>query len=227
MSFDDITSGSLNLTDTKTGQIVLLVISIISLLIFIFYIIAYFKLFKKAGTKGIYSIIPIYNIWVLFEMSGMKGWLALIPIVNIFAGIVSLYKLPIKFGKGKVFAILNLFFSPILIFVLAFDKSEYELNYETKKDVLTGEEAVEAFAKKYMSDDGINVDNTEIPVVNMDNEYYKQDDKKEKIDAIDPFIDFGLKEEEKRDDLNYNGSTTIPDPIVKPKPKFIIPDDNK
>lgn len=37
-------------------------------------IIAWWKLFEKAGEKGWKSIIPIYNLYILFKIAHMKNW---------------------------------------------------------------------------------------------------------------------------------------------------------
>ena len=42
--------------------------------LYVFLIIAGWKIFTKAGEKGWKSIIPIYNVYVLLKISGMKNW---------------------------------------------------------------------------------------------------------------------------------------------------------
>ena len=41
---------------------------------YILLIVAYWKIFKKAGIAGWKSLIPIYNIYLIFKLSGIKQW---------------------------------------------------------------------------------------------------------------------------------------------------------
>ncbi len=53
---------------------------ILGLVIMVLFIIAWWKIFEKAGIKGWKSLIPIYNQYCLFRISGMSGWWCLFPI---------------------------------------------------------------------------------------------------------------------------------------------------
>lgn len=44
------------------------------LVFYIFLIIAWWKIFTKAGEKGWKSIIPIYNVYIFFKICGIKNW---------------------------------------------------------------------------------------------------------------------------------------------------------
>ncbi len=102
------------------------------LAVMVLMIVAYWKIFKKAGMQGWEAIVPIYNLIVLFQITKTPLWmiiLLLIPIVNIFAFfivwiIVSL-NLAKVFGKDTVFAILLMFFPYIMYPVLAFNDDKY------------------------------------------------------------------------------------------------------
>lgn len=48
--------------------------AVCSIAIVILIIIAWWKLFEKAGEKGWKSIIPIYNLYILFKIAHMKSW---------------------------------------------------------------------------------------------------------------------------------------------------------
>ena len=102
----------------------LLMILIITLLS----IVSLWKIFKKAGRKGIYSLIPFYNMYCLSDMLIGNGWfflISLIPIVNLIFIIFLYYKLGKMFGKNNCF-IIGLIFLPLLFMaLLAFDNSDY------------------------------------------------------------------------------------------------------
>lgn len=107
--------------------ILLLVIALVIVMI-----IAWWKLFTKAGKPGWAALIPVYNLWVLFEIVGLPGWLSLLMFVP-FVGqigvailnIVAAVKMPERFGKEPVYAV-GLIFLPMVFYpMLAFGKSEY------------------------------------------------------------------------------------------------------
>lgn len=99
-------------------------------------IIAWWKLFTKAGEKGWKSLIPIYNMVVYFKIIGINPWWILLFLTSIipFVGIIALIVLGIwssirtakVFGKGTG-TILGLIFLPnIFTLVLAFGSAEYQ-----------------------------------------------------------------------------------------------------
>lgn len=54
---------------------------IVGLIIAVLFIVAWWKIFEKAGLKGWKSLIPIYNQYCLFRVSGMSGWWCFFPII--------------------------------------------------------------------------------------------------------------------------------------------------
>ena len=101
-------------------------------------IIAWWKIFTKAGEKGWKSIIPFYNIFILYRISGMSPYLVFvylllfIPIVNIFAaaaiGIISLYQtinLAKGFNKSTGFTVAMIVVPFIAELILGFGQSQY------------------------------------------------------------------------------------------------------
>ncbi len=95
-------------------------------------IIAYWKIFTKAGRPGWNSIVPIYSQYVLFEMVGMKGWyvfLIFIPLVGAFVfavlSLVAYYNLAKCFGKSSGFGVGLIFLPIIFSLILGFDNSKY------------------------------------------------------------------------------------------------------
>lgn len=110
----------------------------VSLIVMVIMIIAYWKLFTKAGQKGWKSLIPIYNNVILFRIAGLSPWLILgyfasiIPVIGGLAvlglTIYLMYKLAVAFGKDRAFTVGLVLLSPIFMMILAFGKSEYQLN---------------------------------------------------------------------------------------------------
>lgn len=49
--------------------------------IYVLFIIAWWKIFTKAGIAGWKSIIPFYSQYTLFRISGMSGWWILLPLI--------------------------------------------------------------------------------------------------------------------------------------------------
>ncbi|MFC2028628.1 DUF5684 domain-containing protein [Chloroflexota bacterium] len=91
------------------------------------YIVAFWKIFEKAGKPGWAAIVPIYKVIVHLEVVGRPIWwlvLFLIPGVNLVAWvIVYCFDLAKVFGKGGGFAIGLVFLNLIFLIILAFDES--------------------------------------------------------------------------------------------------------
>lgn len=102
---------------------------LIWLAIWVLYIVAFWKVFEKAGEAGWKSIIPFYNIWVMFEIAGRPGWwmfLMFIPFVNFVVWIILSLDMAKAFGKSPVFAIFGLWiFSFIGYMMLGFGDAKY------------------------------------------------------------------------------------------------------
>lgn len=91
-------------------------------------LVAYWRIFQKAGKPGWASIIPIYNTYVLLKIVGKPGWwllLFLIPLVNIYFGIKTIHLLSKSFGKDVGFT-LGMIFLPFIFYpILAFSSATY------------------------------------------------------------------------------------------------------
>lgn len=119
---------------------------VLMLALFVVQIIAFWKIFVKAGVEGWKAIIPFYNYWVLCEIVGKPGWWGLtpilmaIPIVNFIAWIPVLILFVIislelgkAFGKDTVWSIfLLIIFSLIGILILGFGSDKYQGPLATK-----------------------------------------------------------------------------------------------
>ena len=126
--------------------------SIVAIVIAILMIIAWWKIFTKAGEKGWKAIIPIYNAYIyckiigvsfwkwfiaLFVLSFVSGFAAQVQWLSIilsiaYAVVVLIFYIIISrntakaFGKGTGFAV-GLFFLPnIFQLILAFGSAEYQ-----------------------------------------------------------------------------------------------------
>ncbi len=101
---------------------------IVWLVIAVFYIYAFWRIFEKAGQPGWASIIPIYNVYVLIKIVKKPGWwliLMFIPLVNFVIGIIVTLELAKVFGKDIGFGLGLLFLGFIFYPILAFDNSKY------------------------------------------------------------------------------------------------------
>ncbi len=63
-------------------------ISTLLIVIFILYVIASWRIFKKAGEPGWKAIIPIYNVYISFKIAGMKAWFWIMLLVSIVGSII-------------------------------------------------------------------------------------------------------------------------------------------
>jgi len=118
-------------------------LSLVFLVIFAIFLVAYWRIFTKAGEKGWKSLIPIYSNIVLYRIAGISPWWILGMFAGIIPGIGWLitlainiyfnYSLAKSFGKGVGFTIGLLLLSPIFILVLAFGSAEHKLEEKTEK----------------------------------------------------------------------------------------------
>ncbi len=121
------------------GFIGMMVVSwIIAIVFLVLVIIAWWKIFTKAGQEGWKSIIPFYNVYIMLGIVGMPPLLMLImigffiPFLNLIAGlawfvvsIMMYYKLSLAFGKGIGYTLGLIFLHPIFALMLAFGDAKY------------------------------------------------------------------------------------------------------
>lgn len=126
------------------------VIAVVSIVMYVLMVVAYWNIFKKAGEPGWKSIIPVYNSYILFKISWSTVifWITLVigfvtgilvnmdntvatvivsllSIVTLVISIMQCYKLSKAFGHGVGFTLGLIFFSPIFMLILAFGSSQY------------------------------------------------------------------------------------------------------
>ncbi len=130
------------------------VICAVGMVLFVLRVIAYWRLFVKAGEPGWVSIIPFYHRFVLYKLTWNTTmfWVELVlsvvtcvlssmvneesnvlliigtlaaAIALAVVGIKSDIKLAKSFGKGTAFALGLIFFNQIFELILGFGKSQY------------------------------------------------------------------------------------------------------
>lgn len=131
----------------------LIFLIIIAIAAAVFMIIAYWKLFKKAGKNGWEAIVPYYNTWILNEIAGAH-WLWFIALivgsagmtaedpglrsmagaVVILADIVVGINIAKKFGKSTGFGVLCVLLPFIGYPILAFGSAKYDNSIEASKN---------------------------------------------------------------------------------------------
>lgn len=107
---------------------VMVVSWVISMAIAILTLVAWWKIFVKAGKEGWKCLIPFYNVYCLYDIAWGNGWLFLltfVPCVNIVVQIILMFKLSKAFGQGTGFGFGLLFLNTIFMLILGFGKYEY------------------------------------------------------------------------------------------------------
>jgi hypothetical protein len=102
--------------------------TIVSLVMFVIFLAAGWKLFTKAGRSGWEAIIPIYNTLIMLKIVGRPWWwllLLLVPFLNIIIGIIVANDLSKSFGHGVGYTIGLVLLPPIFLLLLAFGDSQY------------------------------------------------------------------------------------------------------
>ena len=103
--------------------------TIACLVIAVLLIIAYWKIFEKAGEAGWKSIIPFYNMYIISKIAtgnGLLFLLILIPFVGtLIWTILIAVKISKAFGQGVGFMIGLILIPNIFYLILGFGGSQY------------------------------------------------------------------------------------------------------
>lgn len=76
--------------ETGNVQNMIVLTILLGILVFIaLIIIAWWKIFEKAGEKGWKSIIPFYNIYIIFKICWSKKWFWIFMLTTILPSIIS------------------------------------------------------------------------------------------------------------------------------------------
>ncbi|BDV41880.1 hypothetical protein GURASL_08030 [Geotalea uraniireducens] len=97
--------------------------------LFLFFLAVYWKVYVKAGEPGWSSLIPFYNLFILVKIAGKPWWwflLLFLPLVNIIVAVLLHLALAARFGKGVLFGLGLAFLGFIFFPILAFGKAEYQ-----------------------------------------------------------------------------------------------------
>lgn len=114
---------------SSVGQIIFLIVLGFTLLIFtIVNIIAFWRIFEKAGKPGWKSMIPVYNLVILFEILN-KPWywilFLMIPGLHLFIPLWMIVLLGERFGRDDLFVMGLFLFGFIFIPILGFGDAKY------------------------------------------------------------------------------------------------------
>lgn len=139
--------------ELAAAGVILGLLATYALVVIIWYVlsvIAYWKIFTKAGEEGWKSIIPIYNSYVQYRITwdvkffwisiavsvvgALLGYLgdamSMLGSAFLFAAwvinILALHKMSKAYGHGVGFTVGLVLLNPIFLLILGFGKSEYQ-----------------------------------------------------------------------------------------------------
>ena len=109
---------------------------IFSFAISIFFLVAYWKLFTKAGEPGWATLVPIYDLIVFLRIAKLSAWwfllacaLLFIPFINFIVpfifNIFVMHGVSTNFGKDSGFTVGLVLLPIVFIPILAFGSAEY------------------------------------------------------------------------------------------------------
>jgi len=126
---DDAGNAAGNAAGVAAAAGIGMVMLLIWLAVLVVCIIAFWKVFTKAGQPGWAAIIPIYNLIILLKIAGRPAWwvlLMLIPIVNIVISLLVAIDVAKSFGQSPVFGVVMLWLLSIIGYlVLGFGSAKY------------------------------------------------------------------------------------------------------
>ncbi|SRR6266540_851370 len=103
---------------------------VVGIILFLWSVIAFWKVFEKAKQPGWAAIIPFYNLYIMLKIVGRPGWwiiLYIIPLVNIITHIVVANDFAKAFGKSAAFGFFGLWlFSLVGFTILGFGSAQYK-----------------------------------------------------------------------------------------------------
>ena len=94
----------------------------------IFYIVAGWKVFVKAGEPGWGIFVPIYNLYLICKISGRPEWwliLFFVPLVNVVIALIIAMDIAKAFSKSSGFGIGLWLLSFIFVPILGFGSATY------------------------------------------------------------------------------------------------------
>lgn len=100
----------------------------VAALLYVLTVIAWWRIFSKAGEPGWKSLIPFYNLFILVRIADQNGWKALlflVPVVGEVYAVLLQFRLAQAFGKGLGFGFGLLFLNTVFLYLLAFGDARY------------------------------------------------------------------------------------------------------
>jgi hypothetical protein len=98
------------------------------LAIFVFYSVAGWKVFAKAGEPGWGVFVPIYNLYLICKIAGRPEWwviLFFIPLVNVVIWLIVALDVAKAFAKGPGFGLGLWLLGFIFVPILGYGSSQY------------------------------------------------------------------------------------------------------
>ena len=114
------------------GLILILVGAVIALALVVLFIIAWWKIYAKAGRPGWAIFVPVYSSVEFFTVTWGNGayfLFMLVPGINVLLAILTVQKLSEAFGHGFGYTLGLIFFPYVFIPILAFGKAKH-LRYQ-------------------------------------------------------------------------------------------------
>ena len=100
----------------------------VSCIVAVLSVVGMWILFRKAGKAGWRSLVPILNVYTLVRIADGAGWktlLLLIPGVNAVYHVLLNLRLAKSFGKGVLFGLGLIFFTPLFTLILGLGGADY------------------------------------------------------------------------------------------------------
>jgi hypothetical protein len=98
------------------------------LVVIVFYVVALWRLFSKAGVPGWGAIVPIYNVYLWCKIAGRPGWwvlLFIVPLVNVIVHLIVSLDVAKSFAKSGAFGVGLWLLAFIFVPILGYGSSTY------------------------------------------------------------------------------------------------------
>ena len=132
-NIDPMTAQSIAITFWALFGWLAIIWIVILIIISIFMIVAYRKLFEKAGKPWRSFFIPFYNQYLMFKIWGRPGWWfvwMLVPPVLMALSIILCFDIAKRFNKHRTFWLWIRLIPIVFIPMIAFDK---DITYTPKE----------------------------------------------------------------------------------------------
>ena len=96
--------------------------------VYLLLVVAWWRIFAKAGRPGILSLIPVVNVFVLVKVAAGSAWKTLLLLIPVFGEIYAVilnFHLARAFGKGVGFGFGLWLLPNLFTLILAFGRARY------------------------------------------------------------------------------------------------------